>query len=222
MSQPFFSIKSLISSGAIIQPIRRTEMNYHNMTNPEIVAAVSGLEGTDKDKALASLPDAQREAVEEALAASIPADGARAAVLERLGREKQINDAQAWTADGISPNSALVTEAAAGKFTEAKAPEAVIDDLTAQTQAKIEESGDLLAAAGKDTGATLSAETADASTSKTLKGKLPEDFPGRAALEAGGVTTYAQVRKLRDGDGLTSVAGVGDATASQIEEAIKE
>lgn len=197
-------------------------MNYHNLTNPEIVAEVSKLEGDEREKALASLGKAQREAVSEALSAALPPDGARAAVLERLGREKQIADSQAWTADGISPNSALVTEASAGKFTEAEAPEAVIEQLTTDTVAKAEASGDIVA--GKDTSATLSSEEAAGAgeEGKKLRGKLPDGFPGKSELEAAGVTTYAQVKKLRDGDGLTSVAGIGDAKASQIEEAIKE
>lgn len=49
---------------------------------------------------------------------------------------------------------------------------------------------------------------------KPLKGKLPADFPGHAALEAAGVTTYAKLRK-RLGD-LTEIAGIGEATAEKI------
>ena len=201
-------------------------MDYKQMTNPEIVAAVGKLEGEAKAEALADLGD-RGEAVQAALNAQLEPDGARAAVLDRLGREKQISDSQAWTADGISPNSPLVTEAVAAKFTEASAPEAVIDTLVSDTAAKGE--GDLLAAVGKDTSKTLSSDEAaagaaedSADTGKKLKGKLPDGFPGKAALEAADVTTYAQARKLRDGAGLTSVPGVGDATAAQIEEALKE
>lgn len=210
-------------------------MNYNNLTNPEIVAAVGGLEGVERTKALASLGDDRRKEVEAALTASMPFDGARAAVLERLGREKQISDSQAWTSDGVSPNSPLVTEAAAAKFTEAPAPEAVLDTLTADTQAKAEASADVVA--GKDTSATLSSKeaagvddgsivsedgVAEAVDAGKKKGKLPESFPGKAELEAAGFDTYAKVRKLRDGDGFASVAGIGSAKASQIEEAIKE
>jgi hypothetical protein len=133
-------------------------MNYQNMTNPEIVAAIANLEGEEREKALASLGKKQREAVDEALAAQIPPDGARAAVLERLGREKQIADSQAWTSDGVSPNSALVTAASAGKFVEHPDPEAVIDQLATDTAAKAEASGDIVA--GKDTSVTLSSEEA--------------------------------------------------------------
>lgn len=197
--------------------------DYKGMTNPEIVASIATLEGEEREKALASL-EGRREGVEEALNAQLPPDGARAATLERLGREKQINDSQAWTADGVSPNSALVTEAAKAKFTEAADGEKVIEDLTKDTAEKAAAAGDIVA--GKDTSATLSSEEAAEGAAEakgtTLKGKLPSDFPGRAALESAGVTTYAQVRKTRDGDGLTSVPGIGAATAAQIEEAIAE
>jgi hypothetical protein len=54
---------------------------------------------------------------------------------------------------------------------------------------------------------------------KQLRGKLPEDFPGHAALEAEGVTTYAQVRKRIKEGTLKGIPGIGDATAAKIEEA---
>lgn len=200
--------------------------DYKGMTNPEIVASIATLEGDEREKALASL-EGRREGIEEALNAQLPVDGARQATLERLGREKQINDSQAWTADGVSPNSALVTEAAKAKFTEAEDGEKVIEDLTKQTAEKAEASGDIVA--GHDTSATLSSEDAAGvgeesagDTGKTLKGKLPADFPAKAELEAAGVTTYARARALRDGDGFTSVAGIGTAKEAQIIEALKE
>ncbi|HKS27824.1 MAG TPA: hypothetical protein VJS44_08395 [Pyrinomonadaceae bacterium] len=57
---------------------------------------------------------------------------------------------------------------------------------------------------------------------KSLRGKLPEDFPGQAALEAEGVGTYAQARKrVKDGT-LTDIPGIGDATAAKIAEALGE
>ena len=55
--------------------------------------------------------------------------------------------------------------------------------------------------------------------SKALKGKLPEGFPGLAALEAEGLTTYAKVRKHLDS--IQDVAGIGPATAEEIREAMK-
>lgn len=45
------------------------------------------------------------------------------------------------------------------------------------------------------------------------KGKLPEDFPGHGALEAAGITTYAQLRKAGD---VTEIPGIGKATAEKI------
>lgn len=50
-----------------------------------------------------------------------------------------------------------------------------------------------------------------------LKGKLPEDFPGHAALAEAGINTYAQLRKAGD---VTEVAGIGPATAKKIAEAL--
>jgi len=50
-----------------------------------------------------------------------------------------------------------------------------------------------------------------------LKGKLPEDFPGHAALAEAGINTYAQLRKAGD---VTEVSGIGPATAKKIAEAL--
>lgn len=67
------------------------------------------------------------------------------------------------------------------------------------------------------------AEAAGATEPVTpLKGKLPEDFPGHSALEAEGLTTYAKVRKRIEAGTLTEVAGIGDATAEKIQEAMNE
>lgn len=43
---------------------------------------------------------------------------------------------------------------------------------------------------------------------------LPEDFPGRAALEAAGIDTLEAVP--RDGDDLVAISGIGKVTAGQI------
>ena len=57
--------------------------------------------------------------------------------------------------------------------------------------------------------------------SEPPSGKLPDDFPGHAALADAGITTFAQARKQRDSsEGLKGVPGVGDATAAKIEELI--
>ena len=50
-----------------------------------------------------------------------------------------------------------------------------------------------------------------------LKGKLPEDFPGHAALAEAGINTYGQLRKVSD---LTAIAGIGEATAAKILETL--
>lgn len=55
---------------------------------------------------------------------------------------------------------------------------------------------------------------------KPKRGKLPEDFPGHAALEAEGITTYAKVRKRLDS--LTEIPGIGEATAEKIKAAMNE
>ena len=48
--------------------------------------------------------------------------------------------------------------------------------------------------------------------------ELPADFPGHAALDAAGLTTLTQVREIED---LTSIAGIGEATAEKITEALE-
>jgi hypothetical protein len=53
-------------------------------------------------------------------------------------------------------------------------------------------------------------------------GQLQDGFPGKAALEEAGHNTYAKVRKLRDQDKLLDVPGIGEATASHIQEALRE
>lgn len=52
-----------------------------------------------------------------------------------------------------------------------------------------------------------------------LKGALPDDFPGHAALAAADITTYAQLRKADD---VTQIVGIGEATAKKIAEALGE
>jgi len=51
------------------------------------------------------------------------------------------------------------------------------------------------------------------------KGKLPDDFPGHSALAGNGITTYAQLRKAGD---VTSLTGIGPATAEKIAAALGE
>lgn len=51
------------------------------------------------------------------------------------------------------------------------------------------------------------------------KGKLPDDFPGHAALSNAGITTYAQLRKAGD---VTALEGIGPATADKIKTALEE
>lgn len=59
-------------------------------------------------------------------------------------------------------------------------------------------------------------EDDEGDSDKPKRGKLPEDFPGRAALEANDITTYAQVRKAVEKDQLTELNGIGAATAEKI------
>jgi len=49
------------------------------------------------------------------------------------------------------------------------------------------------------------------------QGKLPDDFPGVAALNAAGISTYAQLRNAGD---VTHIEGIGPATAVRINEAL--
>lgn len=51
-----------------------------------------------------------------------------------------------------------------------------------------------------------------------LKGKLPSDFPGHAALAKAGINTYGQLAKVQD---LTTIPGIAEPTAAKIAEARK-
>lgn len=67
-------------------------------------------------------------------------------------------------------------------------------------------------------------EKEDNKPAEELKGKLPDDFPGKAALDEADppVHTYNQVRKhLADGT-LIDIPGIGKATAQKIEEALSQ
>lgn len=64
------------------------------------------------------------------------------------------------------------------------------------------------------------APTEDTEEKPTLKGKLPEDFPGYSALDNAGLTTYAKVRKNLGS--IEDVEGIGPATAEKIREAMGE
>src|SRR5688572_2981109 len=66
--------------------------------------------------------------------------------------------------------------------------------------------------------AESAAASAEPVEDTTLKGKLPEDFPGHTALEAAGLTSYAKVRKQLDS--LEEIEGIGPATADKIREAM--
>lgn len=59
-------------------------------------------------------------------------------------------------------------------------------------------------------------EAESETTSKHLRGPLPDGFPGKAAFEAEGYNTYAKVRAVRKAG--TKVAGVGDATNAAVDE----
>lgn len=54
----------------------------------------------------------------------------------------------------------------------------------------------------------------------TLKGELPEQFPGFAALKAGGITTFEKLLEIKTKEDLIGIKGVGDKTAADITEAI--
>jgi len=77
----------------------------------------------------------------------------------------------------------------------------------------------------KDTSEPTTATPSSEATTATpnageLRGQLPEDFPGKAALAEAGINTYGQLRKYT-GD-FTDIAGIGPATAEKIKDAISE
>lgn len=55
----------------------------------------------------------------------------------------------------------------------------------------------------------------------TRQGKLPEDFPHRAALEAADIHTYAQARKAHD-SGWADAHGIGESKGKEIGDALKD
>lgn len=58
-------------------------------------------------------------------------------------------------------------------------------------------------------------ESAEGSTPKHLRGPLPDGFPGKAAFEAAGYTTYAKVRAVRKTG--TKVENVGDKIGEAVD-----
>src|SRR5262245_33974056 len=55
---------------------------------------------------------------------------------------------------------------------------------------------------------------AEAEGEEVKKGRLPDDFPGIAALHEAGINTYTQLSKVAD---LTEIPGIGPATAEKIQ-----
>lgn len=73
---------------------------------------------------------------------------------------------------------------------------------------------------GRDSEARTDREAGDATLEDegtAKRGKLPDDFPGRAALDEAGLGTYAKVRKSIERDELKDVSGIGPATVEKIE-----
>jgi len=68
--------------------------------------------------------------------------------------------------------------------------------------------------------AELKAEAKAEAKAEVKQGKLPEDFPHRAALEAAGINTYAQARKAHE-SGFADVHGIGEAKGNEIGDALK-
>ena len=64
----------------------------------------------------------------------------------------------------------------------------------------------------------------DEDAGSTLRGPLPDDFPGRSYLETAGLGTYARLRKqVSKGEGWwKEVNGVGEKSYKTIEDALKE
>jgi DNA uptake protein ComE-like DNA-binding protein len=62
--------------------------------------------------------------------------------------------------------------------------------------------------------------TAAATEAGELKGSLPDDFPGVEKLRAADITSYGKLRPIAERGELTSVEGIGEATAKKINEAL--
>ncbi len=50
-------------------------------------------------------------------------------------------------------------------------------------------------------------------------GQLPEDFPGIRALREAGIGSFEDLREIND---LTSILGIGEATAMEIRNALRD
>ncbi len=104
-------------------------------------------------------------------------------------------------------------------------PEPTVDEAPTETGAltEAEEPSDGSETASNSGDAELAIEAAAHATEDKaqLKGALPPDFPGHAALEGAGVTTYAQARKaFRKETGWTHIDGIGPATNTALAEAL--
>jgi len=66
---------------------------------------------------------------------------------------------------------------------------------------------------------TAGEATEDEATNQVKRGSLPDDFPYLSFLTAGGVNTYARLRKRIEAGTLTEIDGIGDVRAAEIEEA---
>lgn len=112
--------------------------------------------------------------------------------------------------------------AAAKEFPFANMP--AQDNAEAAQRRQVADGNRTAAVAAPGSAAPSSSATASGSSDEhnaDLKGKLPDDFPGKTALEAAGITTYAQARKQdNSAEGLAGVAGIGDATAAKIHDAL--
>jgi hypothetical protein len=119
---------------------------------------------------------------------------------------------------GPTPDPKLIQEAAARKGRSKNARSGGIAAMTEVEETLGEgEHGNLKAGGDTD---DESDDGSQKPVNTALRGKLPEDFPGHAPLDAAGITTYGGVRKQMKGEGLTAVPNIGDATAAKIEEAM--
>lgn len=116
-------------------------------------------------------------------------------------------------------DAALQREAAAGARESARPGSIFSVDLGGEgdPDAQLEREREAHRREGERQKATGEGEGGPKDPPPALKGKLPDDFPGHAALVEAGINTYGQLRKAGD---VTAIAGIGPATAEKITAAL--
>jgi cell wall-associated NlpC family hydrolase len=142
----------------------------------------------------------------------------RAAIAEKFGPQEPIKkepsqaEIEAAEKAKVAAEQAKIAEEARAKREETEVAE-IIAALTANADGTVPD--DVRAGALRAINEVIG--VTEVKAAPTPRGKLPDDFPGAAALAEVGITTYAQLRKAGD---VTEIKDIGPATAAKIKEAL--